>query len=509
MEIQTKKILRDSELDEFASVYKEKYQDVISKVRVYNPQTGVAGPYSPTLSQWGVIGAILEEPHNRVQVICPTQYGKSLNVGIACMISAVLLGDKIAIVAPSTDKAKIIMDVAIDHLEDHPMFAESVKLETGETIERIKKYRQKTRLSFQGGGELRVYSADSRNKQATTKALMGFGARKVIVDESSIIDDDLYSTIKRMVGGYADGFLFEIGNPWENNHFRRTWESERYLRIFVDVYKALEEGRYPANFVEEMREEEHFSVLYECKFPDVESTNKANVYRLVSPYAHLNLTTEKYNIEPNSVLGVDVARSGRDSTVFVKRGANYARVVWRAQKAKIDEIAMMIVRFIKGGMLAENVFIDSTGLGGMLVDFLQERGYDVIGVNSSESPTEKDRYANMRAEMYWEMKKWIDENVDNRKKCLVGKPSLWKELSYLTYTFVNGKIKMSLKEEIKASNKGASPDIADALALTFSYSRDIVIPEVKKSLTEVLFDKDMEEIRKKKERENEEVWMEL
>jgi len=499
-------LLENEKIDDFATKYKRLYGDVVSQVKIFNNDTGKMDPHQPTISQWAIIGSILEEPYNRVQVICPTQYGKSLNVGVACLISAVLLGDRIAIIAPSTDKAKIIMDVVIDHLDDSPIFSEAVKLDGGETIERIKRYRQKTRLSFSGGGELRVYSADSRNKQATTKALMGFGSRKIIVDESSIIDDELYSTVKRMVGGYKDGFMFEIGNPWENNHFRRTWESERYLRIFVDYQKALAEGRYNAKFIEEMKEEEHFSVLYECKFPDTESTGVSGQYKLLSPYLHLNGTTTKYNIEPNSVLGVDVARAGRDHTVIVKRGSNYCRVVWRSQKAKIDEIAMMVVRFIKGGVQAENVFIDEVGVGGMLVDFLNERGYNVVGVNGNAKPSDRDRYYNLRAEMFWEMKIWLEKMLEDKRKPLVGKASTWKELSYLTYSFLNGKIKMTLKEEIKAKMKGESPDIADALAMTFAYERDILIPEKPKSITETIFENDMKNIRAQREAEQEEKW---
>lgn len=490
-------LLKDKELDLFAKPFKDKYQHIIEMVKVYNPDSGLLEPYKPTLSQWGIIGSILEEPNTRVQTICPTQYGKSLGVGIAAMISAVLLGDKIAIVAPSTDKAKIIMDVAIDHLDDNQIFAEAIKLEKGDTIERIKKYRQKTRLSFSSGGEIRVYSADSRNKQATTRALMGFGARKVIVDESSLIDDDLYSTIKRMVGGYKDGFLFEIGNPFINNHFRRTWESERYLRIFVDCYKALEEGRYSQGFIDEMKEEEFFSILYECKFPELDETNKIGMYKLLSPYTHFNLTTTKYNIEPNSVLGVDVARSGKDHTVFVKRGYNFARVVWRKQRTKLDEIAMMIVRFIKGGIPADNVFIDETGMGGYLVDYLVERGYDVVGVNSNHEPSDKERFFNIRSEMFWETKLWLEDKFEEKQKPLVGTPAQWKELTYLTYSFFNGKIKLTTKDEIKAANKGQSPDIADALALTFAYPRTVNIPEKKKSYTELMWEADMREIKEK------------
>ena len=45
-----------------------------------------------------------------------------------------------------------------------------------------------------------IYTADARNAQNVKKAMMGFGAANVILDESPLIPDDLYATIKRMVG---------------------------------------------------------------------------------------------------------------------------------------------------------------------------------------------------------------------------------------------------------------------------------------------------------------------
>ena len=44
----------------------------------------------------------------------------------------------------------------------------------------------------------------------------------IVLDESSLIDDDIYAKIKRMLGGHEDNFIFEIGNPFHRNHFFKT-----------------------------------------------------------------------------------------------------------------------------------------------------------------------------------------------------------------------------------------------------------------------------------------------
>jgi hypothetical protein len=84
-------------------------------------------------------------------------------------------------------------------------------------------------------------------------ALLGFGAPNIILDEAGQISDELYSTVKRMVGGSegtkAGTFLLEIGNPVYRNHFHRTWFGERYVKIYLNDEMALAEGRYTVDFL--------------------------------------------------------------------------------------------------------------------------------------------------------------------------------------------------------------------------------------------------------------------
>jgi hypothetical protein len=47
---------------------------------------------------------------------------------------------------------------------------------------------------------------------------MGFGAPNLALDESALMDDDIYATAIRMVGGTKGHFVVEIGNPFRRNH---------------------------------------------------------------------------------------------------------------------------------------------------------------------------------------------------------------------------------------------------------------------------------------------------
>ena len=123
----------------------------------------------------------------------------SHTVAMAVLLRAITHPEKWAVVAPSHPKAMIIMRYIIDHCYDNEIFRS--QLDMDETAkDRLKREVSKTRLTFKGGGEIFVLSADSRNKAQAGETLMGFGAANIILDESSLIDDDIYAKIKRMLG---------------------------------------------------------------------------------------------------------------------------------------------------------------------------------------------------------------------------------------------------------------------------------------------------------------------
>jgi hypothetical protein len=232
-------------------------------------------PYGDQLTptQIQIIDIIAKRRFPRTQLILPTQYGKSLAVALGVLLRVTTHKERWAIIAGTEEKARIIMDYIIDHIFDDPVFAE--QLEYHGTKEKLKQERSKLRITFRDGGEVRVYSGNANNSNQTKKALMGFGSPNIVLDESSLISDDLYSTVKRMLGGSKDNFLLEIGNPFYRNHFYRTWFGDRYVKIFVDAGQALAEGRYTQDFLNEMAEEK------QCPNLNISSTKRVTLLKTV------------------------------------------------------------------------------------------------------------------------------------------------------------------------------------------------------------------------------------
>jgi len=421
-------------------------------------------PLKLTEGQEKIFKIILKRNPKRNIVICATQYGKSLVVSLGILIRVVVFPEKWAIVAPTEKKAKIIMNYVIQHCFDNPLFYS--QLEISEPLERLKRERSKERLTFKRGGEIFILSADVRNRQRVGESLMGFGAPNLVLDESSLIENDIYATAKRMIGGHKDNFLLEIGNPFRRNHFLKAWQSDNYNKIKIDYLQAIKEGRFSPEFIEEMRKEAFFKILYECEFPEIGEIDESG-WSVLLTGKEIELAMTR-NVEPSGKkrLGVDIGRGG-NYTVFVLRTDNYAEILEKNRDSDLMAQVGRIIRIIRDeNVLAEDVFIDDVGVGGGIVDRLKEEGYRVRAVKEGEKAQNSEKFVNVRAEAYWELRKWILEGGALEKN------EDWYQLCEIRYKEdSSSRLKIESKEDLRKRGVD-SPDIADSLMLTFATTEE-------------------------------------
>jgi hypothetical protein len=160
-------------------------------------------------------------------------------------------------------------------------------------------------------------------------------------------------------------------------------------------------------------------------------------------------------------LGVDVARFGDDRTVIVPRQGLVMFRPAEMRNARTDEIASRVM-LAKSRWKSHVEFVDDTGgYGAGVIDNLLMAGCSPMGVNFSGKSTDP-RYLNKRAEMWFAMADWV-----KRGGSIPNMPELARELTAPTYTFKGGKFCIEEKRQIK-ERLGFSPDIADALAMTFA-----------------------------------------
>ncbi len=111
------------------------------------------------------------------------------------------------------------------------------------------------------------------------------------------------------------------------------------------------------------------------------------------------------------------------------------------------------------------LFVDQSGLGAGVVDRLRQIGIPVLAIDFGGSPLD-NRYFDRRSEMYWKMADWL-----KRGGCIPDDIQLRQELVAPNFSYsATGKItKLKLESKSEMRKRGVlSPDMADALALTFA-----------------------------------------
>lgn len=160
-------------------------------------------------------------------------------------------------------------------------------------------------------------------------------------------------------------------------------------------------------------------------------------------------------------LGVDVARFGDDRTViFPRQGLAAFRPIVMRQVNTIN-IAARIARAY-AEWKPDLILVDDSGHWGHgTVDSLTTAGLPCMPV-IAEAPASSKRYRNLRSEGYLGLADWVKKGG-----ALPFIPELIQELTSPTYTFLGGTFVLEPKDQIK-KRLGKSPDLADALALTFA-----------------------------------------
>lgn len=186
------------------------------------------------------------------------------------------------------------------------------------------------------------------------------------------------------------------------------------------------------------------------------------------------LPPEVYMREPR-ILGVDVALQGSDRTVIAPRMGLVAfkpKILRMTDPKDIASTVAMSAQKFK----ADAIFVDNTGgWGSGVVSYLNDWGYNVIGVQFAGKANE-NIYYNKRTEMIHELAYWVKGGG-----CLPRDNELKEELCAQTFFHKKDKLLMTEKAQIK-EDLGRSPDLADAYALTFAFP---VIKQVQQQLNQM------------------------
>ena len=163
-------------------------------------------------------------------------------------------------------------------------------------------------------------------------------------------------------------------------------------------------------------------------------------------------------------IAADVARYGRDKSVTSIREGHRIHTLKEYKNYNTMEFATVISNDYSRGIDKDAVFVDTIGVGAGVYDKLLQMGVrGVVEANVSMKAEEVKVYQNKRAEMYFNLKKFVEQGgkLPNDKE-------LKEELLALKYFYnpTSGKIQLVSKDDLK-EELGRSPDKSDSVALHF------------------------------------------
>ena len=307
------------------------------------------------------------------------------------------------------------------------------------------------------------------SRAETPEALAGVHSANVmlVVDEASGVPEQVFEAAAGSMSGHSAVTLL-ASNPTRSSGTFFETQTRLSGSWKCHHWSCAKSPLVSRDFIEEMKlrygeESNAYRIRVLGEFPLADDDT-------IVPFHLVNAAVYR-DIEPDEtatvIWGLDVARFGSDKTALAKRQGNTITEInsWQGLdlmqtvgrvKAEYDGLPMSV--------RPKEIMVDVIGMGGGVVDRLRELGLPVRGINVAESPSMKDTYTNLRAELWFKVRGWLEQ----RGAKLPRNEQLIAELTSIRYSFVSScKMKAEGKDDMRKRGL-ASPDLADAVCLTLA-----------------------------------------
>lgn len=172
------------------------------------------------------------------------------------------------------------------------------------------------------------------------------------------------------------------------------------------------------------------------------------------------------DVQGSLIIGVDPAIGDNDRCAIIRRKGRKVFGIEVLKNHNTMELAGRLKTIIERERPAK-VCIDSIGIGAGVVDRLHEMGFNVVeGVNVARTANDKERFGNLRAELWSDMRDWLCGELPVQ---IPDNDELHRDLCGLGYKHKsNGQLLIESKIDLKKRGF-PSPDIGDAMSMTFLY----------------------------------------
>ena len=307
------------------------------------------------------------------------------------------------------------------------------------------------------------------SRAETPEALAGVHSDNVllVVDEASGVPEKVFEAAAGSMSGHEATTIL-LSNPTRSSGTFYESQTRMAGSWWTRRWSCVESPLVSDEFVDEMRErygEESnaFRIRVLGEFP-LADDDTIIPFHLVDAAMGRDIEVDN---ERRPIWAVDPARFGSDRTAFCKRVGSVITEIksWRGlDLMQTTGRIMAEYEALNPSARPSEILVDSIGVGSGVVDRLRELGAPVRGVNVSESPSMGATYNNLRTELWFKTKAWLED-----RSCKLPKDDeLLADLTGIRYSFTSsGKMAAESKDQMRKRGL-RSPDLADAVCLTMA-----------------------------------------
>jgi len=298
------------------------------------------------------------------------QTGKSTSVSLIALLFCMQNpGKKVLIVAPRDEHVGELFD----KIREHAFIAD-------EQLHNIKRITKRS-LELINDSEITAITTGEKGL-----SIRGKTADLLIIEEAAFVKQKIYEEVLRPTILQTRGKIIEISTPWgKQGFFYKHSTDPLWKHIHVPYKKAIEYGIIDSSDLEAIKQETDelvFKAEYEAEFISAANNffNPDSLMDAISDQIN-EITESTLSVIPvpegEYYLGVDLARTGNDKTVFIvmkkdpqekKHEIVFIKEFSGVSIDKSTEYAL----FLNEKFKFKKIYADETGMGGGFVDFLSK-----------------------------------------------------------------------------------------------------------------------------------------
>mgnify|MGYP001558825965 CR=1 FL=1 len=363
---------------------------------------------------------------------------------------------------------KILITAPTKHQISDILFPELHKIKRTMLPELASQIEDTEGKLFLKGASNECFAVARTSRKEVPEAFQGVHEENVLIlaDEASGIADDVFITGEGSLST-PDSYCLLTSNPTRRSGFFADIFLKQEMR---DTWATMKVSCFDSPVVDP-----NYITYIEKKYGKGSNTYRIRILGEF-PTSDEDVLIPRYLVEEaaerteiiqapyREIWGVDVARSGPNKSVLLRRAG---RQLTRLQQFKdMDSIQLsgrVNQEYKDCTVKPKAICVDVIGPGSGVYDRLLYKGLPVVAILGNAASSFPEQHCNLRMDNFAAMAEWFRQPV----KILPDEDLIEQCSNLFTKFTLHEKIRMLTKQEFK--DKGIeSPDCADALALTFA-----------------------------------------